>query len=86
MKVTDMRMKIKDVYPGPTWSIRVDGMNDNQVIAIYHTFLENNMFEKVKKARKLKAEGHQITIWEYLNTEENNKGESLTNERNGADP
>lgn len=61
-------------------------MDDRQVIAIYRNFIERNIFRKVKEARKLKEEGHQITIWEYLNREENNKGESSANERNGADP
>ena len=70
MKIEDMRAAIKTVYSGPAWIARCDGMDDRQVIAVYHDFLDRNMFDKVKKVRKMKEEGHQISIWEYLRDHE----------------
>ena len=72
MKIEDMREAIKSVYSGPAWMYRVDAMDERQVVAVYNDFLERNMFEKAKKARKMKEEGHQITIWEYLMKENTN--------------
>lgn len=87
MKVTaGMIRRIKNVYPGPTWSNRVDGMEERQIVEIYKRFERDGVFAKIEKMQKMKEQGYQISIWDYLLTEENDKGESSTNERNGADP
>lgn len=67
-----------EVYPGPTWRIKVQAMKDNQVIAIYKHMQHDNVFERAKKARKkkekMKEQGIQMTIWDFMmNTEDESK-------------
>ena len=75
MTVEAMRTAIISVYPGQTWRLRVQGMKDDQVIAIYKHMKEENIFEKAKKARKqkesMKEQGVQLTIWDFMIHPEN---------------
>jgi hypothetical protein len=50
--VDDMRYIISRVYPSDKWRSRVRRMSDNQVCAIYFSFLEQGKFDKkpVKKS------------------------------------
>ncbi|MDF2800176.1 MAG: hypothetical protein K0S61_79 [Anaerocolumna sp.] len=41
MSIILMREAVKNVYPGDKWRNKVRNMSDNQVIAIYHKFLES---------------------------------------------
>lgn len=75
MTVEAMRTAITEVYPGQTWRLRVQGMKDDQVIAIYKHMKEENVFEKAAKARrrkaKMKEQGIQLTIWDFMMNSEN---------------
>lgn len=42
MSVEQMREIITKLYSSQTWKNRVDKMADNQVIAIYHSYLAKN--------------------------------------------
>ena len=63
MTVSQMRNKLIDIYSAPKWRDRVDSMPDNQVIAVYYSFLERKKFQPKKKK---KEEYHQITLDEYF--------------------
>ena len=65
MTVSQMRNRLGDVYTAKTWQNRVKRMPDNQVIAVYYSFLERGKFDIPKK--KKQEEFHQITLEEYLN-------------------
>lgn len=67
MNVEYMRSQISKVYDGPRWKARVNLMPDNQVIAIYYSFLRTGKFDK-KEVKKLmsKPEEIQISIWDIL--------------------
>lgn len=45
MEVWLMREKIADVYKGRTWKDKVAKMEDDQVTAIYLSFLEKGVFD-----------------------------------------
>ena len=53
MTVDQMREKITDAYSGLGWKDRVARMEDDQVIAIYHTCEERGVFEKTSACRSL---------------------------------
>ena len=73
-----MRSAISDVYPSREWRERVDKMPNDQIIAIYHSFLETGRFEK-GPTKKPKYEpktndkdadyGVQLTIYDFLKGE-----------------
>lgn len=46
MNVELMRSEINKVYLGNSWRERVKRMSDEQVIAVYHSFLRNDKFKK----------------------------------------
>ena len=46
MNVELMRSEIAKAYPGDDWKKRVKRMSDEQVIAVYHSFLRNDKFKK----------------------------------------
>lgn len=46
MTAQQMREKIAKVYKGPQWQRKVDCMDDSQVIAIYHSFLNKGKFDE----------------------------------------
>lgn len=51
MTVEQMRDKISEVYSGWGWKTKVARMYDDQVIAVYHNFLERGMFDKPSPVR-----------------------------------
>ena len=60
-----MRKKIREVYNSVKWNCRVDHMPDNQVYAIYHSFLEKGRFDRPKKNGVIFKEtrGTQLSLW-----------------------
>lgn len=42
MSIELMRDAILKVYPGKAWEDKVANMSDNQIIAVYYKFLNNN--------------------------------------------
>lgn len=46
MSVQQMRAAIYDVYPGRKWKIKVQNMPDDQVVAVYYSFLEKGKFKE----------------------------------------
>lgn len=53
MSVQQMRAAIYDVYPGRKWKIKVQNMPDDQVIAVYYSFLAKGKFDKPAEPPKL---------------------------------
>ena len=49
MTVAQMRCAIYDIYPGDVWHRRVEDMPDDQVIAVYRSFQNRNLFVKTKQ-------------------------------------
>ena len=43
MSVPDMRSAIAKVYPGQKWKFKVARMSDQQVIAVYYSFLHRKL-------------------------------------------
>jgi len=43
MSVADMRAAIANVYPGKSWKSKVARMADQQVMAIYFSFLRRKL-------------------------------------------
>lgn len=54
MEIWEMREHLKKCpkYESPNWSNRVDSMSGNQVIAIYKSFIQKDMFRPISKKRK----------------------------------
>lgn len=49
MTVGDMRERLRSLYGrAPRWVRRVDGMSENQVIAVYHRMLKTGAFDGSK--------------------------------------
>ena len=86
MTVAQMRCAIYDIYPGDTWHNRVDNMPDDQVIAVYRSFQDRNLFVKTKqeilaKHARLTAERRRKLMKEKATDERQFKpfvGEQLT--------
>ena len=56
---------IAEVYKGGRWLYKVENMHDNQVIAVYYSFLEKGKFDKPKseyKDRRRRKRGEEIQI------------------------
>lgn len=49
MSAEEMRIAIAKVYSGRRWKEKVHNMSDEQVMAIYFSFLESGKFDKKKK-------------------------------------
>lgn len=64
MGIEYMRNMILDVYHSDTWKNKVKNMTNNQVIAIYNSFLKKGKFKGKKNDNK--QEYKQITIFEYM--------------------
>ena len=60
VSVDDMRYLIARVYPSDNWKKRVRRMSDNQVCAIYFSFLKQGKFEKKKKPVSLPPDGWDL--------------------------
>jgi hypothetical protein len=79
MTIAKMREALNTVYSGPTWRLRVMGMEDRQVIAIFKSMVEegrlNNQGKKIEKPKPKKTkdpllkeqeDSIQMTIWDYM--------------------
>ena len=55
MKVEQMRSEIAKIYESVKWRNRVKKMPDNQVIAVYHSFLRNDIFNMALKEKESKT-------------------------------
>ena len=58
MTVAEMRCAIYDIYPGDIWHTRVINMPDDQVIAVYRSFQDRNLF--VRRKQEILAENARI--------------------------
>lgn len=67
MTADKMRNALMEVYSGPLWRMRVSGMDDKQVVAIYKSMEREGRLTRHKSKKEpgiKKAE--QITMWEML--------------------
>lgn len=64
LSVEMMRARIATCYPGIRWKNRCKAMNVNQVIAIYHKFLNDGKFKRTKEQKKKEKEYYQLTLWD----------------------
>jgi hypothetical protein len=63
-----MRDAICAVYPNDAWKRKVANMDDNQVYAVYHSFLERGVFDKAKQNKKevsvnVRTDVPQFEVW-----------------------
>lgn len=67
MTVDQMRNALAEVYSGPVWRMRVSGMDDRQVIAIYKCMQKENRLhpKKLKKEPGIKK-AQQLSMWDIL--------------------
>lgn len=64
-----MREKIADVYGGKTWKDKVAKMEDDQVTAIYLSFLEKGVFDgryPIKKLEDTPQIVQQLSIDDFV--------------------
>ena len=77
MTVDQMRERITTVYGGPRWRLRVQEMDDRQVIAIYKDMERHGRFDRKPKKLKSKTdalcEEVQLTIFDLLKEQEGEK-------------
>ena len=54
MDVSWMREHVKKCpkYDTESWHVKVDGMSEKQIIAIYKSFLQKGLFRPLKEAKK----------------------------------
>lgn len=67
MDISWFRERVKDVPKyrnSDRWRIKVDQMPSNQVIAIYHKFLESGMYRTEKKAKEPKVVYTQLSLFD----------------------
>ncbi len=69
MTVASMRDYISKMYDSDKWRLRVHGMEDNQVIAIYKTMQQRG--QKPPKKHKKDIQVQQITIFDLLGGKQN---------------
>ena len=78
MKIDQMRDEIVKAYPGPAWRLKVMGMSDRQVIAIYYDMRRKNRLgnKPHKKVVKFEEKCVQLNMWDILNEQqgENSNG------------
>ncbi len=70
MKIEVMRREISNVYSGEKWKKRVKNMPENQVLAVYNSFVKTDRFEKQKekeKEQKKEPEYKQLTFEDIFN-------------------
>lgn len=68
MTIEYMREKIAEVYPGVGWKVKCRDMPDNQVVAIYRSFIEKGLFNKKKRLKKQIKPSNQINMFDYAKT------------------
>ena len=90
MTVTEMRNAISDAYEGKGWKAKVACMHDDQVIAIYYSFLERGEFDKPKNQpvdEKAPDIVKQLSIFDFVKEDKekmnHNKVWEKFKERNG---
>ena len=82
MNVENMRQAVISVYAGPAWRMRVQEMEDRQVIAIFKSMVEEGRLNKSGKLLmrpsqpkrsnpllKEQDDSIQMTIWDYMDKE-----------------
>ena len=72
MKIDQMREEITKAYSGPAWRLKVMGMSDRQVIAIYYDMKRKNRLgkrphENAVKFREGDEKCEQLNMWDILN-------------------
>ena len=80
MTIQQMKDAIVVVYDTASWKKKVANMYDDQVIAIYHNFLDRGILDKVMRKEKPKVnkiievqatyvepESQQMTIFDFMN-------------------
>lgn len=69
MMYVTMHEYVRNYYPSEGWKNKVDRMPQEQVIAIYHSFIHREKaqkkFEKIEK-EEYNPQYHQINIFEYM--------------------
>lgn len=62
MDIWEMRLRLKECpkYRSLKWSAKVDSMKPNQVIAVYKSFLQNDMFREKKRKKKRDIFGNKF--------------------------
>jgi len=65
MTTSQMRTKLKTLYPGQKWQDRVDSMKESQVVAIFLKKQETNDLKPVP-TRQMKG---QMTINDFMQEE-----------------
>ena len=74
MTIQQMKEAIVHVYGTASWTKKVEGMYDDQVIAIYHNFAKRGILGKVVKRerpgaaekREQNKRYQQMTIYDFL--------------------
>lgn len=67
MTVEEQRNAISKVYEGKKWKDRVRVMRADQVIAIYHTFLQRGKFNIVKRENEQPQGNYiQLTLFDLI--------------------
>ena len=74
MTVQQMKDAIVSVYDTTSWKKKVANMYDDQVIAIYHNFLQRGILNKVLRRerpgaaekRELEERYEQLTVFDLL--------------------
>lgn len=77
MTVQEMRNAISDAYKGPGWKARVACMSEDQVIAIYYSFLERGEFNKPKNKpvdEKAPDIVRQLSIFDFVKEDKEKMG------------
>ena len=75
MTIQQMKDAIARVYRTESWQKKVDGMYDNQVIAIYYDFLNRGILDKVLRKEKPKEKHEpveqyqQMSIFDLINSQ-----------------
>jgi len=64
MSIDQMRAELTKARPGPLWQHRVLCMPENQVVAVYYSFLRRGEFNK--KPVKVKQEPVQLSIFDFM--------------------
>lgn len=62
MSIDQMRAKVKAVYDNDNWKNKVNAMGENQVVAIYYSFLRKGKFDPKPTVER----DGQMTIFDYI--------------------
>ena len=73
----EMRNAISDAYEGRSWKAKVACMHDDQVIAIYYSFLERGEFNKPKNKpvdKKAPNIVQQLSVFDFVKEDKEKMG------------